>query len=152
MPWKSSFVLLCAVGLVCLAANAQNSSMGASTGLGPGDTFSLFVTFQEPMPKIDGINCQFKLVGAAKLGQEHFYQALNSSGVGTKVDDTHYRMQVSISQGTAEGDYKLDSVSVTTGSASRSYRDNDLPTLAPVAITNHEHLKFSDIKKLDVQK
>jgi hypothetical protein len=62
-------------------------------------------------------------------------------------------MQVVIpSDGIAGGDYKLVGIDLSIGSASRHYEGKELPDLAPVTITNHGHIKFSDIKKLETQK
>jgi hypothetical protein len=153
MSFRFSLLLVLIICFASAAGNAQNPpAMGATVGLGPGDTFSLFVTFQEPMPGVTSIGCQLTLVGAPKSGQERFNTALNCNGSFTKDDETHYRAQVPVTHGTSEGDYKLNFVDVNIGSAFRRYQGNDLPNLASVSITNHEHLKFSDIKKLDVQK
>ncbi len=149
MAYKS---LLFAALLVSVAASAQNTPLGATTGLGPGDKFSLFVTFQDPMPKIDSMGCAFNLTGNPQPGQEDFSRQVRCSGL-TKDDDKHYHMQVVIpSDGIAGGDYKLVGIDLSIGSASRHYEGKELPDLAPVPITNHEHIKFSDIKKLETQK
>lgn len=142
------------ITLLCLAApwaNAQNSALSVSTGLGPRNSFTLFVTFQDPMPKIDRIACGFNLVGVPKPGQEDFAQGLNCTGNPKKSDDTHYSVEVGIPLGIAAGDYKLVRIDVGIGDASHRYEGQNLPTLAPVPISNPEHLRFSPIRKLEVK-
>lgn len=141
------------VALLCLTspfAIAQNP-LSASTGLGPGNSFTLFVTLQDPMPKIGAIRCTFNLVGAPQLGQEDFNKGLNCTGAPKKSDDTHYSVEVGIPLGIAAGDYKLVEIQLAIDDASHRYADQSLPNLAPVAISNPEHLRFSPIKKLEIK-
>lgn len=144
--------LLLTLCLTSILATAQNAPMGAVAGLGPGNSFTLFVTFKEPMPKIDALSCGFNLVGSPKPGQESFSKSVNCIGSVIKDDDTRYRAQVDIQNGgIADGDYKLTSIDIRIGGATRSYASKDLPDIAPVTITNDEHLKFSEIKHLEVK-
>ena len=53
-----SFLVLC---MMSSLSHAQQPSMSASTGLGPGNSFTLFITFQNPMPNVQGIGCAFAL-------------------------------------------------------------------------------------------
>ena len=52
-------------------------------------------------------------------------------------------------QGAADGVYKIARMEESMVSANRHYEGNDLSGLAPVTITNHEQLTFSDIKKIE---
>ena len=144
-------LLLLALCLLSQFSRAQQPSMSATTGLAPGNTFTLFVTFQDPMPKIDTLACSFHLVGPPKPGQENFGQGLSCSGT-KKEDDTHYHALVIVpSSAIAEGDYELREIDISIGSATRAYAAQNLPTLAPVHIHNSEHLDFSPIKKLETK-
>ena len=154
MSFKSSLLLILIICFASAVGNAQNPpAMGATVGLGPGDTFTLFVTFKNPMPEIGALNCDFGLIGNRKPGQETFSTGINCTGEAKKEDDTHYRVEIGIPKaGIADGDYKLTDISVSIGTARRQYLANDLPDTPTVSIINHEHLKFSDIKKVDVKK
>jgi hypothetical protein len=92
--------------LLSSLSNAQDSPMSASAGLGPGNSFTLFIEFQKPM-KVQNIDCAFDLQGAPKSGQEDFGRQVRCAGAPTKDDDTHYRVKVEIPQVIAAGDYKL---------------------------------------------
>lgn len=147
---KFRMSILAVLCLVAPLAIAQGS-IAASTGLAPGNSFTLFVTFQDPMPQITSIDCHFILASVAKQGQENFPTALICKRSFKKIDDTNYSVEVGIPAGAAEGDYKLDAIGLTIGNAGRRYVGPDLPSLALVTIHNPEHLKFSPIKKLDVK-
>jgi hypothetical protein len=142
------------VVLMLLAAPLAiaQTPMSASAGLGPGNSFTLFVTFQDPMPKIDGIGCSFALAGSPKPGQEDFGKNVYCNGPPSKDDDTHYRVTVSIPPSNcAAGDYNVAEIDVVIGGVTHPYIGQNLPTLAPVPISNAAHLKFSPIKKLEVK-
>lgn len=149
----------CKVPLLFLAmclgsslSNAQQPPMSANTGLGPGNSFTLFVVFQNPMPNVQGISCAFSLQGATKPGQEDFVRTLNCSGAPVKDDDTHYRVKVGdIPQNIAEGNYKVETIGVGVDGVGHSYQGSALPNLAPVAVSNPKHLEFSPIKKLEIK-
>jgi hypothetical protein len=149
MKYKAPLFLLATL-LGAQFLNAQ-PAMSATTGLGPGNTFTLFITFQDPMPKIQSINCGFNLVGKPKPGQEDMNQSLTCNGTFKKVDDTHFSAVVSVPTAIAEGDYQLVRIDVVMDSVNHRYEGTDLPTLAPVTVTNPEHLKFSPIKKLETK-
>jgi hypothetical protein len=145
----TSFVML--MFLAAPLAVAQNP-MAASAGLGPGNSFTLFVTFQDAMPKIDSIACSFALAGTPKPGQEDFAKNVYCSGPPTKEDDTHYRVKVSIpSSNIAGGDYNVVEIDVVIDGVTHPYHGQSLPTLAPVPISDPAHLNFSPIKKLEVK-
>lgn len=132
-------------------AIAQNS-MSATTGLGPGNSFTLFITFQDPMPKVDSIACSFALAGTPNPGQEDFGKNVYCSGPPTKDDDTHYRVTVKIpALNIAAGDYNVAEIDVEIGGVTHPYKGQNLPTFAPVPISNPAHLNFSPIKKLEVK-
>jgi len=142
-----------ALFVVLPLSNAQQSSMSANAGLGPGNSFTLFITFQNPMPSVQGIACFFQLQGTAKPGQEDFVKQLACAGDPVKIDATHYQVKVGdIPKDIAEGDYKLANINVTVdGQAVHSYSGPDLPSLAPVVVSNPKHLEFSPIKKLETK-
>lgn len=146
----TSFVIV----LMFLAAPLAiaQSPMSASAGLGPGNSFTLFITFQDPMPKVDSIACSFALSGTPKPGQEDFGKNIYCSGPPTKDDDTHYRVTVKIPPlNIAAGDYSVAGIDVEIGGVTHPYRERSLPNLAPVPISNPAHLNFSPIKKLEVK-
>lgn len=146
-------MLSLALFVVLPLSQAQQSPMSANAGLGPGNSFTLFITFQNPMQHIQGIACTFQLQGTAKPGQEDFVKQLNCGGTPEKIDDTHYQEKVGdIPQDIAEGDYKLEYINVVVdGQAVHSYRGPALPNLAPVSVSNPKHLEFSAIKKLETK-
>jgi len=150
MKFKAPLFLLAAV-LGAQFLNAQQPAMSATTGLAAGNSFTLFVTFEDSMPKVDTIACYFSLVGNAKPGQEDFAKAFNCVGPPKKIDDTHYSAAVDIPRGTAEGDYRLSRVDVQLDSVNHIYDSQHLPSLSPVAVHNPEHLNFSPIKKLETK-
>jgi hypothetical protein len=150
MKYRAPLLLL-ALCLLSQLSNAQQPPMSASTGLGPNNSFTLFVTFQDAMPKIDALNCSFDIATPVQPGQEDYTRALNCTGAVTKIDETHYSTNVKIPVGIAGGGYKLAYITVAIGGAQRQYRGESLPTLTPVPITNSEHLKFSPIKKLETK-
>ena len=146
--------LLLLVLALCIVASLTEAqqSMSANAGLGPGNSFTLFVTFEKPMPNLQSVSCAFGRQGAVQPGQENFVQSLSCSNPPTKDDDTHYRVKVDIPEDVAAGDYKIAWLNVTAvGGALHQYQGPDLPNLAPVAITNPKHLEFSPIKKLEVK-
>jgi hypothetical protein len=145
-------VIVLALCLVSPLSGAQQS-MSANAGLGPGNSFTLFITFEKPMPNLQTISCAFGHQGTLQPGQEDFVQNLRCSGQPIKDDDTHYRVKVGdIPQDIAAGDYKIAWITVAVdGEAAHQYQGPDLPNLAPVAITNPKHLEFSPIKKLEVK-
>jgi hypothetical protein len=151
MKWHPTLVVL-ALSLVSPLSRAQQS-MSANAGLAPGNSFTLFITFEKPMPNLQSIGCAFQHQGTPQTGQEDFIQSLRCSGQPIKDDDTHYRVKVGdIPQDIAAGDYKIAWINVAVdGQASHQYQGPDLPSLAPVAITNPKHLEFSPIKKLEVK-
>lgn len=150
MKYKAPLSLL-ALFILSQLSTAQQPAMSASTGLGPGNSFTLFVTFQDPMPKITSIGCDFRLTGAPQPGQEGFATTLNCTSAPKKSDDTHYSVEVGIPLGIAAGDYHLNEIDVSIDDARRPYNGANLPTPAPVQITNPAHLKFSPIKKLETK-
>ena len=152
MKFKAPLSLL-ALCLLSQISNAQQTAvMSASTGLAPGNSFTLFVNFQDPMPKITAFQCNFTLVGTPQPGQENFARAVNCIGEPKKIDDTDYISQVGIpASGIAGGDYKISSIDLYVGQAHSHYDGDSLPVLAPVRISNSEHLKFSPIKKLEIR-
>lgn len=155
MSFKSSLLMFLIMCFASSVGSAQNPpAMGATAGLGPGDTFTLFVTFKDPMPEIGSINCVFRLTTDRKPGQETFGGEVDCIGAGLKKDDdTHYRVQVGIPKvGIADGDYRLTHIGIGIGDASRQYEGNNIPNPPTVSITNHEHLKFSDLKSVEVKK
>jgi hypothetical protein len=142
------------VVLIFLAAPlaVAQTPISASAGLGPGNSFTLSITFQDPMPKVDKINCSFALAGDPKPGQEDFVRNVYCNGPPTKDDDTHYRVTVNIpSSDIAAGDYNVAQIAVEVSGVLHPYNGQSLPTLAPVPIGNPAHLKFSPIKKLEVK-
>jgi hypothetical protein len=142
------FLALC---LVSPLSRAQQS-MSANAGLGPGNSFTLFITFEKPMPNLQSISCAFGHQGTLQPGQESFVQSLSCSNPPTKDDDTHYRIKVDIPEDIAAGDYKIAWLNVSAvGGALHQYQVPDLPNLAPVTIANPKHLEFSPIKKLEVK-
>jgi hypothetical protein len=151
MNRKAPLIVL-ALLMVAPLTGAQQS-MSANAGLGPGNSFTLFVTFENPMPNLQGISCAFQHQGTPKPGQEDFVQQLRCAGAPIKDDDTHYRVKVGdIPQDIMAGDYKIAWINVALdGEAAHSYQGPNLPDLAPVAITNPKHLEFSPIKKLEVK-
>jgi hypothetical protein len=144
-----SILTLC---LLSSLSNAQNSPMSASAGLGPGNSFTLFIEFQKSMPKVQNINCACNLQGAAKPGQEDFTKEFRCSGPPIKDDDTHYREKVDIPQEIAAGDYKISWINVSVDNVGHQYEGTGLPTLAPVTVSNPKHLEFSPIEKLEIKK
>jgi len=148
--WVVVLLTLC---LLSQRANAQQPSMSANAGLGPGNSFTLFVTFENPMPKVQGIGCAFQLLGSPKPGQEDFEKTLRCSGAPIKDDDTHYRIKVGdFPQDIADGDYRVVWISVSLdGETAHQYDEAQLPKLAPVSVSNPKKLEFSPIKKLDVK-
>jgi len=145
-------LLLLATCLAPGSSYAQQAPLSASAGLGPGDSFTLFITFEDPMPNVVGAGCAFGLRGSAKPGQEDFVKSLRCTGSPVKDDDKHYHMKVAIPQDVAEGDYDLVWISVAVDAeTSHQYQAPQLPSLAPVKITNPKKLEFSPIKKLDVK-
>jgi len=145
-------VMVLALSIVAPLIGAQQS-MSANAGLGPGNSFTLFVTFENPMPNLQSISCAFQHEGTPQPGQEDFVQQLRCSGPPIKDDATHYRVKVGdIPQDIMAGDYKINWITVAVdGEASHSYQGPNLPSLAPVTITNPKHLEFSPIKKLEVK-
>jgi len=144
-------LLVLAFCLVAPLSGAQQS-MSANTGLGPGNSFTLFITFEKPMPNFQSVACVFAHQGTVQPGQEDFVQSLGCSNPPMKDADTHYRVRVDIPQDIAAGDYKIAWMNVAVvGEAFHRYQGPDLPNLAPVAITNPKHLEFSPIKKLEVK-
>jgi len=149
---KTGILLLTLV--LCVTAplsKAQESPISATTGLAPGDSFTLFVFFQNPMPRVTQIRCSFQLKGAPKPGQEDFPRQLGCAVALTRDSDTNYRVKVEIPKGIAAGDYQVTWIAVTMDGVEHAYSEAQLPTLAPVAISNPEHLEFSPIKKLETK-
>jgi len=149
----NAWLLLPFLCLVSLLSNAQQAPVSANAGLGPGNSFTLFVVFQNPMPKIQGMGCGFTLEGTPKPGQEDFVRQLRCSGTPIKDDDTHYRVKVGdFPEDIAAGDYKIQWISVAVdGEVAHQYQGSELPSLAAVAISNPRHLEFSPIKKLEIK-
>jgi hypothetical protein len=137
--------------LLSSLSNAQDSPMSASAGLGPGNSFTLFIEFQKPM-KVQNIDCAFDLQGAPKSGQEDFGRQVRCAGAPTKDDDTHYRVKVESPQVIAAGDYKIGWITVSVDNIAHQYQGTGLPTLAPVTVTNPKHQEFSPIEKLEIKK
>jgi hypothetical protein len=148
MNYKALLVAVCLMPFVVIA---QTPPMGTSTGLTPGNSFTLFISFQEPMQEIGGMNCVLTLVTPRKPGQEDFQNQVSCEGNPVKDDDKNYHIKVGIPQGIADGDYKVTHIGMSIGNATHQYEGKDLPNPPQVTITNHEHLKFSDIKKLEVK-
>jgi hypothetical protein len=148
---KYKMLLFLALYLMSSLSNAQQPPMSANTGLGPGNSFTLFITFQDPMPKVQGIACGFNLEGGTKPGQEDFGQQLGCSGAPIKDDDTHYRVKVDVPQNIAAGDYKINWINVGVDEVAHQYRGSNLPSLAPMPVSNPKHLEFSPIRKLEIK-
>jgi hypothetical protein len=146
-------VLLLALCFVFPLSKAQQSSMSANAGLGPGNSFTLFITFQDPMPNVQGVACAFQLQGDPKPGQTDFVRQLSCAGAPIKIDATHYQIKVGdIPQDIAEGAYKLRFINVAVdGEAVHTYSGESLPSLDPVVVKNPKHLEFSPIKKLETK-
>jgi hypothetical protein len=143
------FVVLC---LASCLSTAQQPAMSASTGLAPGNSFTLFVVFQSPTT-VKGIGCGFSLVGTPKPGQEDFNKQLRCSGLPTKDDEIHYRIKVEVPEGIATGPYAVQWISVAPDDfVSHQYLKTDLPALTPVEVTNPKHLEFPPIKKLEIRR
>jgi len=153
MNYKGLLLFLLTICIHCPVSQAQQPTMSASTGLGPGNSFTLFITFQNPMPKVIRIQCAFQLQGDPKPGQEDFSRQLQCTGAATKDDDTHYRVTVGeIPTNIAAGDYKILWINVAMDAdVTHQYRGSDLPTLAAVTVSNPRHLEFSPIKKLETK-
>jgi hypothetical protein len=57
-----------------------------------------------------------------------------------------------IPQDIAAGDYKIAWINVAVdGEAGHQYQGLELPSLAPITVSNPKHLEFSPIKKLEVK-
>jgi len=152
MKYKYPFLILLVFCVLGPVSKAQQTSMSTNTGLGPGNSFTLFVTFQNPMPKVQGIGCAFQLHGNLKPGQEDFVKLLRCSGEPVKDDDTHYRVKVDIPEDAAAGEYTLAWISVAADNyAAHSYSGSELPSLAPISVSNPKHLEFSPIKQLETK-
>lgn len=152
MKCKDPLLILLAFCILGPVSRAQQTPMSTNTGLGPGNSFTLFVTFQNPMPKVQGIGCAFQLQGAPRPGQEDFVRQLRCTGEPVKDDDTHYRVKVDIPEDVAAGAYTLAWVSVAVDNyAAHSYSGPELPSLAPISISDPKHLEFSPIKKLETK-
>jgi hypothetical protein len=137
---------------VLSVGNAQSLQTGATTSISPGNTFSFFVTFKEPMPQTETLECSFSLVGNPKPGQEDFGTSVSCVASTTREQNqTRFYVNVPIPKGTAEGDYKLDWVTVGIGAASHVYHHDDLPSPPTVHIVSHEGLKFSAILTLEAK-
>jgi hypothetical protein len=76
---KLTSVIVVLMFLAAPLAIAQ-TPISASAGLGPGNSFTLSITFQDPMPKVDKINCSFALAGDPKPGQEDFVRRAATDG------------------------------------------------------------------------
>jgi hypothetical protein len=150
MKYKAPLLLL----VLCLASrfsNAQQPAMSASTGLAPGNSFTLFVVFQSPT-QVKGMGCAFALAGNPKPGQEDFNRGMNCSGPPTKDDDTHYRVKVNVPEGIATGSYEIQWISMAQDDfVAHSYPKAALPALAPVEVVNPKHLEFPPIRKLEIR-
>jgi hypothetical protein len=112
------------VMLLCLVSPLSRAQqpMSATAGLGPGNSFTLFVTFEKPMPNVQSIGCAFQHQGTPKPGQEDFVQSLRCTGQPIKDDDLHYRIRVGIPQDIAEGEYKIAWINVAVdGEATHGY-------------------------------
>jgi len=153
MKYPGPLFLLLALAILCPVSKAQQSTMTTTTGLGPGNSFTMFITFQNPMRNVQGISCVFQLQGTAKPGQGDFVKTLTCSGGPIKDDDQHYRIKVGdIPQDIAAGDYKLVWINVSLiGEAVHRYEGADLPTLAAVSVSNPKRLEFSPIKNLETK-
>jgi hypothetical protein len=153
MKCTGPFLFLLVFGFLCPVSQAQQPTMSASTGLGPGNSFTLFITFQKPMPKVIRIQCEFRLQGDAKPGQDDFSRQLQCNGAATKDDDTHYHVTVGeIPTNIAAGDYKIVWINVAVDAdVTHQYRDAALPALPPVTVSNPRQSKFSPIEKLDTK-
>jgi len=146
-------LLLLAWCVVSSLSNAQQAPVSANAALGPGNSFTLFVIFQNPMPKVQGMGCGFALEASPKPGQEDFVRQLRCAGTPIKDDDTHYRVKVGdFPEDIAAGDYKIQWISVAVdGEAAHQYQGSELPSLPPVTVSNPRRLEFSPIKKLEIK-
>ena len=90
---RRAAVIVLALCLVSPLSGAQQS-MSANAGLGPGNSFTLFITFEKPMPNLQSLSCAFQLQGAPRAGQEDFLRQLRCSGAPIKDDDTRFRIKV----------------------------------------------------------
>jgi hypothetical protein len=150
MEFKAPLSLL-ALFILSQLAIAQQPAMSATTGLGPGDSFTLFIVFQNSMPTVQNVDCSFALSGAPKAGQQDFKNNLRCSGEPTKEDDKHYHIKVNVPAEIAEGDYKIAWINVTVENILHQYGSAALPSLDPVPVTNRKHVEFSPIKNLDTK-
>ena len=153
VKYKGPVLFLIACCILSPVSKSQQSSMSANAGLGPGNSFTLFISFQEPMPKVKSIGCAFQLQGDPKPGQKDFVKELRCSGELVKDDDSHYHAKVGdFPPDIAAGDYKIVWIAISIdGDVAHQYRDSELPTLAPVIVNNPKHLEFSPIKKLETK-
>src|SRR5437868_6711809 len=149
-----NLILLGSLILLFSGAYAQNNpTMSANVGFGPGDSFTLFITLQEPMAQIDDLSCSFGKTSPVKPPQQDFSGGFACDpGRPQKDDDTHYHVHVSIpKQGIASGEYKLQEISFFVGQVRHQYVGDALPTLAAVTVKNPQQVKFATIKELKVQ-
>jgi hypothetical protein len=152
VKFKFKAVLIISM-LFLTAPMSRSQEMSASAGIGPGNTFTLFITFENPMSNIQRIDCGFQLQGNPKPGQQDFVRQLRCSGAPIKDDDKHYRIHVGeLPQDIAEGDYKIAWIDVAVdGQASHRYDSADLPALPVITVKNPKHLEFAPIKKLEAK-
>lgn len=147
MNYKAPLLIL-GLGLISVFASAQTIS--ANAGLGPGNSFTLFLVFQSPMPNVKNINCSFSMPGTPKPGQQDFNRGLACSGPPIKTDETHYAVKVDVPMDIAAGDYVINSIGVLVDDVSHPYTGTQLPSLSPVRVENPKHVEFSPLKKLEV--
>jgi hypothetical protein len=144
----------CLLLLVSGAAFAQNNSpMSLSTEEhGPGDRLTLFVTFQEPMPKVNSISCYFGLSTPPEPRQTGFRNNITCANVLTKDSETQYRVTIPIDEKIATGQYKLSAIGVTVEGIGNNYQGKDLPELSLKVKNPKDQPNFAPIKDLKLQK
>jgi hypothetical protein len=146
----------CLILLVSGAFAQNNSQMSLSTEEhGPGDRLTLFITFKEPMLKLESINCYFELSTALQTRQTGFQSSISCENNGQppkKDSETAYRVVLPISENIATGGYTLRSINITVAGITKSYQGNDLPPFAPLKVRNpKDDPNFAPIKDLKVQ-
>lgn len=146
-------IVLGSLILLATVLYAQNNpTMSAKVGFSPGDSFTLFITLEEPMPQIDSLYCIFQLAESAKPSQQDFAAGFNCDSQAQKDDDKHYHVKVRIpKEGIASGDYKLGQLAFIVNGVRHQYSGDSLPALAAVTVKNPQNVDFSKIKELKIQ-
>jgi hypothetical protein len=140
--------------LLLLLSGAQgqaNPPMSANTGFSPGDSFTLFVDFKDPMPEVASISCTFALQGSPHSGQKDFPNGFACTGEVHKDDATHYHATVQVRQGAASGTYVLNTVQISIGGVTHTYTGASLPAPPTVNVRDPKIVKFAPIEQLNVK-